>query len=263
MTQTPEKASRRGVGDGFAALRTWRNQPLGAAVAAKEEAVLAEFCADLFGYHLVQVGEFASADSYLRDCPIRTKSVLGVAPQDVPGVDPGVSAVIENFRLPLADDTLDVVILPHTLEFSSDPLQLLREVDRVLIPEGRLLLCSFNPWSLWGLWKLWPGQRRQVPWNGQFFSYPRVQDWLSLLGFDIERTQVGMFQPPVANEALLRRCACMDRYGERFWPMLAGLYVVRAVKRVSTLMPVGPRWRRLRPVGRGAIEPTTRSVQGG
>jgi SAM-dependent methyltransferase len=246
--------------DCYCRLLEWRDQPLGSAVAAKEQAVLAEFCSDLFGYQLVQLGEFGPPDGYLADCPIRTKHVFGVASAPI---GPDTVARVENFRLPVAGDTVDAVILPHTLEFSTDPFQLLREVDRVLIPEGRLLLCGFNPWSFWGLWKLWPGQGGRMPWCGQFFSYPRLADWLSVLGFDVERTGVGMFQPPFAGDALLGRMPFLDRYGERFWPMLAGVYVVRAVKRVSTLMPVGPRWRRLRPFGAGAIEPTTRGVNRG
>lgn len=246
--------------DVFAQLRQWWDGPLGQAVAHKDAELLARFCADLFGYQLVQVGELGAIDGYLDDCPVRSKTILGLAPLRF---DSPVSAQVENFRLPLAADSLDAVILPHTLEFSADPLQLLREVDRVLIPEGRLLLCCFNPWSLWGLWKLWPGRRRQVPWCGQFVSYPRLLDWLSLLGFDVEHTEVGMFQPPFVRGALWRHCASLDRYGARWWPMLAGVYVIRSVKRVSTLTPVGPRWRRLRPAGAGAIEPTVRSANHG
>jgi SAM-dependent methyltransferase len=244
----------------FENLMRWQQLPLGKLVAEQEAPVVAAFTADLFGYHLVQLGELGEDTRHLEGCPIRAKSVVAInaaANAHAPG------AVFESFRLPVATDSIDALILPHVLEFSADPYQLLREADRVLIPDGRLLVCGFNPISLWGLRKLLPGARQQMPWKGRFLSYPRVQDWLSLMGFDIERVDVCMFRPPFASERMLRRFAFLDRYGDRFWPMLAGVYVVRAVKRVSTLRLVEPRWQRLRTVRAGAIEPTTRTLPRG
>ena len=244
----------------FENLSHWQQLPLGRLVAELEAPVMASFTADLFGYHLIQLGDLGATAHHLEACPIRAKSVVainGLANARAP------AAVFESFRLPVATDSIDALILPHVLEFSADPYQLLREADRVLIPEGRLLVCGFNPISLWGLRKMLPGGRKQMPWRGQFLSFPRVQDWMSLMGFDIERVEVCMFRPPFANERMLRRSAFLDRYGERFWPMLAGVYLVRAVKRVSTLRLVEPRWRRLRTTPAGAIEPTTRALPRG
>lgn len=253
-------SSNNHIGQAFEHLRHWRQLPLGRLLAEQEAPVLSAFTADLFGYHLVQVGELSDDASYLEGCPVRTKSVVAVdaaANARVP------AAVFESFRLPLATDSIDVLILPHILEFSADPYQLLREADRALIPNGRLLVCGFNPLSLWGLRKLMPAARRLAPWSGQFLSYPRLQDWISLMGFEVERTEVRMFRPPFSGEATLRRFGFLEQYGARFWPMLAGVYVVRAVKRVSKLRLVGPRWLRLRTVGAGAIEPTTRNLPRG
>jgi hypothetical protein len=121
-----------------------------------------------------------------------------------------------------------------------------------------LILTCFNPWSLWGAWQLVLRRGGRAPWTGHFVSYPRLQDWLRLMGFDVERSEVMMFRPPVRHESLLRRMAFLETYGKRFWPMLAGVYAVQAIKRVSTLTPIAPRWRRLRRLDQGAIEPTAR-----
>jgi SAM-dependent methyltransferase len=205
---------------------------------------------DVFGYQLLQLGELGSDLAHLQTCPVRHKTLV------VHGVPAPPNGVIAEPRsLPVAGDAIDAVVLPHTLDFSPDPHQVLREIERVLIPEGRAIITGFNPFSLWGVWRLFGRWRGGVPWCANFLSYPRLSDWLSLLGFDIERMDVMEFQPPTRTN----RFDGWERVGRQVWPMLAGIYVVRAVKRVSRVTPLQPRWSRLRVLGpRGAIEPTAR-----
>jgi SAM-dependent methyltransferase len=240
-------------------IAAWYGQWPGELISKAECKVLAELASGLFGYHLVQLGSLGPGQDYLAACPVREKTVV-----DLFGGLAGAQLCAEPEQLPVASDSIDVVILPHTLDFARDPHQVLREAERILIPEGRLLLTAFNPWSLWGLWRLLrrPFQRgrSQVPWCGHFLSYPRLQDWLTLMGFDIERTDVRVFRPPLRRDAALKRLSFMEQLGQRYWPMLAGVYVIRAVKRVSTLRPVGPVWLRAPALGRRAIEPSTRNL---
>ena len=243
--------------EAFAQIRDWRKLPLGELIADSETEVLTRLCAGLFGYHLIQLGEFGDSQAYLSSCPVQAKSVLQVG---VRNAADDTHAVAESFRLPIATDSIDALILPHVLEFSADPHQLLREADRVLIPNGRLVLSGFNPLSLFGLRRLLSARKKSAPWSGQFVPYHRLQDWLSLIAFDIESTEVLMFRPAFSRVSWHHKFAFLERYGKRFWPMLAGVYVVSAVKRVSRLTPIEPRWRRLRPTGAGAIEPTARGM---
>ena len=73
-----------------------------------------------------------------------------------------------------------------------------------------------------------------------------------------------MFSPPLKGLGLMRRLGFMEAAGARWWPLLGGVYVIKAVKRVSTLTPIEPRWKKARSkiLGAGAIEPTTRSSNG-
>jgi len=103
-------------------------------------------------------------------------------------------------RLPLASESVDVFVLPHTLEFHPNPHALLREVDRVLIPEGHVVILSFNPWSLWGVFRVLLGWRKQMPWCGQYYSRPRLRDWLSLLGFDYRCGRQIFFKPALQHD---------------------------------------------------------------
>jgi hypothetical protein len=120
---------------------------------------------------------------------------------------------------------------------------------------------NFNPWSLWGLRRLAsvPVRHAASPWNLEFINYIRFSDWLSLLGMEIERTAVMMFSLPMNSQTLNRKSATVERYGRRFWPVFGGVYMVQSIKRVSPLTPSQPFLQRLRQMGSGVLEPTTRT----
>jgi SAM-dependent methyltransferase len=231
-------------------LVAWQQQEPGRRIVAQEREVLAGMVQDLFGYQLLQLGELGDDLAHLDGCPVRRKTLIGHRRLD----EMALSMVAEPRSLPVASDAIDAVILPHTLDFSPDPHQVLREVERVLIPEGRVVVIGFNPFSLWGVWRLFGRWRGAVPWCANFLSYPRLNDWFSLMGFDIERIDVMEFRPPTRK----MRFEAVERIGRRVWPMLAGIYAVRAVKRVSRVTPVQQPWSRLRVLGPRTIEPTAR-----
>ncbi len=232
------------------ALAAWYATQPGARVGAHERDVLCGMVSDLFGYQLLQLGELGPDMGHLEHCPVQRKTLVSHRAQ------PGQGGVIlaQPQRLPVASDSIDAVILVHTLDFSSDPHEVLREVERVLIAGGRVIVIGFNPFSLWGLWRVFGRWRGGVPWCGNFLAYSRLNDWLSLMGFGIERMDVMEFRPPTRKA----RLPGVERVGRRVWPMLAGIYMVRAVKRVSRVTPIPQRWSRLRVVGPRAIEPTAR-----
>jgi SAM-dependent methyltransferase len=148
--------------------------------------------------------------------------------------------------LPFASQSLDLVVLPHVLEFAEEPHQVLREVERVLIPEGQVIICGFNPASLWGA--------RQVlgritgspfmPRHGEFISLPRLKDWLKLLSMEVNRGHFGCYSPPCATEKWLRRFSFMEKAGDRWWPVLGAVYMVQAIKRIRGMRLIGPAFTR-------------------
>jgi SAM-dependent methyltransferase len=225
----------------------------------QERDAVAAIAPRLFGYQLIQLGLLGPDLDYLAACPIRSRTLVSTTV----GTPCSAGRVRGNpEQLPIAAASVDAVVMPHTLDLASDPPQVLREVERVLIPEGRLVVIGFNPWSLWGLRRL-VGARGSPPWSCHFISYPQLHDWLSLLGFALERTDVLMFRPPVAHAGVLERFAFLDRPGPRLWPMLAGVYVVQAIKRVSTLTPITLPWRRRRLIRASAVEPSARGMRNG
>jgi len=150
--------------------------------------------------------------------------------------------------LPFDAASLDLVILPHALELARDPHLALREVERVLVPEGRVIIVGFNPASLWGTRQKLGRLRRRVsrssgelflPHAGEFVGYRRLRDWLRLLSFEVEAGRFGCYIPPFTSARWLARFAWMERAGEHWWPVFGALYYIVAVKRVRGMRLVG------------------------
>jgi SAM-dependent methyltransferase len=241
-------------------LREWFNNSPGQILLAQERACLERVLPELFGYYLLQLGQIEAGAPLAAPSRARTKVLLDLT------AEPGLGVLFargDAAQLPVASDSVDIVLMPHTLDFSRDPHRVLREVERVLIPEGRVIILGFNPWSLWGLWRLPRYRSGRIPWCGQFLSPRRVHDWLSLLGFDLERMQFLMHRPSLKRAGLMQRLEFLERIGQRYWAPLGGVYLVQGVKRVSTLTPIRPAWKaRPRMLGGRVAEPTTRNKHG-
>ena len=247
-------------GDPGEYLTRWLSATPGRELLERERGCVKELLSDLFGYYLLQVGcsrEFVEPISHSR---IRHHVALEAR---FPGMGGGSTVIGEDRAFPVATDSIDAVFLPHTLDFAADPHQVLREAERVLIPEGRVIVLGFNPWSVWGLWRLFRRRGGQVPWCGAFLGQRRVADWLALLGFDIEQQLPLMFLPPLRRAGVLHRLEILESPGLRWLPLFAGAYAIRAVKRVSTLTPLEPLWKtRSRMLPGQAVEPTARGGAG-
>ena len=216
---------------------------------------------DAFGFHALQLGlpEVNALRAnriphrwVVNDVPVVPEPLPVQVPHDddITTMPPEVPvALASDFdALPFPAGTIDLVVMPHSLEFAPDPHLMLREVERVLRPEGRVVITGFNPASLWGLrQRLSPARLGlhlgrgdlYLPREGEFIGYWRLRDWLRLLGFAIEGGQFGCWRPPMTTERWLGRFEWMDRVGERWWPVLGAAYLLVAVKRVKGMRLVG------------------------
>ena len=237
-------------------LTGWFQSQLGRWLTQQEQCCLDKKVVRLFGYHLVQIGAPDPSLRLLDHSPAKNKVVVD---STVDEMSRGVSLQADPQQLPLASDSVDGVIMHHALDFAADPHQALREVERILIPEGQLIVVGFNPWSLWGVWRLFHLRHRRPPWSGHFFTARRLSDWLSLLGFEQERVEYLVYRPPMHSPAIMQKLAFLDHVGARAWQGGGGVYVIRAVKRTITMTPIRPKWQIRKKVIPAAVEPTTRS----
>ncbi len=162
------------------------------------------------------------------------------------------TALVESSfeALPFAGQSIDLLALPHTLDFSADPHQVLREVERVLAPEGRIVITGFNPFSFWGLAQMVgrAGGGGLLPpkadgTHAQFMSLLRLKDWLKLLNFEVEGGAFGCYRPPVRSDAWLDHTRWLEPAGDRWWPVFGAVYLIVAVKRVAGMRLIGRSWK--------------------
>ena len=245
----------RDLGTARKRFRVWLKRPLGRLLREHERRQIRKTIANLFGYHILQLGTLIPEDDLLGASRIRHKLVTDPS-------DKGAGVLCAFERIPLASDGIDAVVAPHILEFADEPHEVLREIERILIPEGRVLLTVFNPWSLWGLWSLILGRSGRVPWCGQFLTSGRLHDWLLLLGFEVEKEVSFFYRPPFQSGGIMRRLRFIERIGAGAWPILGGVNLILARKRVVAMTPIQlKKRRRRRMVPAGVVEPTTRSAK--
>ena len=233
-------------------VREWYKTPLGQAVEQQECHALEEILPGLFGYHLLQLSEHG-VSRYLEKSTIRHKVIMDT---DSVNLESAVDMRCNSHLVPVSSDSVDVVLLPHTLDVDISPHLVLREVERVLVPEGKIVVLGFNPWSIWGLRRMFYWWSDSVPWGMRFISPFRIKDWLTLLGFEIESVQTFFYRPPFGNSVAVNKLGFMDKIGQTLWPAFGGVYVLVASKKVSNMTPIRPRWflRRRAKVIPGFIE---------
>lgn len=209
----------------------WFATPLGQYLLTRERAYIDKTVSDIFGYNALQIGlpdiDMLSANRM----PLRAR------------VDSGAAASLraDGTELPITSASIDLVLLPHALEFSENPHQILREVERVLVPDGHLVVTCFNPMSLWGL-RRWVSERDAYPWTGHFIHLGRLKDWLALLGFEMAGGAMGCYAPPCVSQRWLDRFAFMESAGDRWWPFSGAVIFLHAIKRVRGMRVITPQW---------------------
>jgi SAM-dependent methyltransferase len=236
------------------AANDWLGTTLGQALLNQEMRVVEEAFDGIFGEQCLQLGRWGDARSFLRFA--RTQRSLCLA-EDLGKETDGQPAVVgEPHRLPVASDSVDLVLLPHTLDFSERQHAILREVHRVLRSDGYLVVLGFKPGGLWGLRRLIPGAGLP-PGAGHLIADRRLSDWLRLLDLRIHGVSRYFFRWPLPGN---RGPSSPDweRRGQRFWPELAACYMLTAQKRVYTLTPVRKPWRTQPQVVAGLVKPTSR-----
>jgi len=229
----------------------WLDAPLGESLLAQEARVVEEALDGIFGEEMLQLGHWGGARTFLRFSRThRTTLIAEEVSDDAP------SAVGQLHRLPVASDSIDSVLLPHTLDYSDRPHAILREVDRVLRSDGHLVILGFRPGGLWGLRRLIPGAA-MPPGADHLLPDRRLRDWLKLLDMRIHGITGYFFRWPLPG---LKGAASLkwERRGRRWWPEVSACYMLTAQKRVSTLTPVRPVWSKKPKVVAGLAEPSTR-----
>jgi SAM-dependent methyltransferase len=241
----------------------WLETAAGRRLLGAEAQQVAQALDSIFGDHLLQIGCWGPAQLFTRHARTRRSAVLAAQP------GPGVGLVGELDCLPIASDSIDAILLPHVLEAAEDPHALLREVDRVLRPDGHLVILGFNPMGLWGLRRL-ASRGRFPPGAQHLITEHRLRDWLKLLSFAAEPAAFCHFALPLlgwpgraapgTRPRRLRALGYQAAKRLRQCRPFAACYLLVARKEVFRLTPVRPALRRRPKLVGGLVNPTTRNA---
>jgi len=254
----------------------WLSGPAGAQLLLAEAAALREALDSVFGDDFVHIGPWG-AGLYPEFARTRRHSLI--ADRAVVGA----SAVMRLDNLAVQSDSVDAVLLPHALEMAENPHALLREVDRILRPDGYVITLGFNPYGFWGLRHM-RSRRRFPPDTRRLIPEGRLCDWLRLLNYSVQDTAWYHYRLPImsrrrdggnsptdssvpaadsvpvipeaANDAVWR--SGWRRL--RTWPPLAACYLSVARKEMYSVTPLRTSWRRPRRMVGGLVNPTPRNV---
>ena len=208
------------------AAREWLASPLGELLLTAERQALDEELARYFGGYLVHYGPVQAEPPKAPQirCNVRLGAPLA-----------GVHIACEEQAWPLGEHAADVVVLQHGLDFCLSPHGLLREAARSVRPGGYLLISGVNPWSTWGLRHYFARDGFR---QARCISPNRLADWLSLLGFALEKRRFGCYRPPLASLAWQMRLRRMESWGNAWHLPGAGFYLLVARKLVVGLRPL-------------------------
>ncbi len=230
-----------------AQLTLWFSTEAGQRLLAVQQAALSTMLSRCFGCYALQVSPIPlamSAFPAIAKCYFLIEKCQAPSTLQLPFNNICDAIMVDMQTLPFESASINAILLHHTLDVYEHPHQFLREVDRVLVPGGRLILVGFNPWSLWGgagralqMASPWlPLSWRQIcsrhlPWNMRYLTAMRLKDWLQLLNFEVDDHQILM----------LNSCFMAWPFN-RFFRQLGAVYVLSGVKRSSCLTPIRPRW---------------------
>jgi SAM-dependent methyltransferase len=236
--------------NGLKEWQTWLSSAAGQYLIDWEQQQMDALVGDLFGFHALQLGVEQLQGLRANRMPHQWLALTG---------EDALASVATDFRaLPFAEQSFDLIILPHTLEIYPDPHATLREVERVLVPEGRVIIAGLNPLSLWGarvirerFYARLGSTHNFMPIHSELIGPHRMKDWLTLLGFEVERGGFGLYKPSFESPGWLSSLNWMELAGNRWWPILGSAYILTAVKRVKGMRLLGASWKK--PLHRGAL----------
>lgn len=226
-------------------IRAWYQTDPGQLVSQSIEQHLWRITSCIFGYNAIQVGDTFTQHNLLKNCTISEQIKIDRTST--------ANIISSPAALPITSDCVDLFIMPHTLDFTEKPHEILREVERCLVPEGYMIVIGFNPISFYGLWKLFLSRRKTAPWNAKFYSLRRLRDWSSLLGFEETEIHYTAHLPPFKKLQKWKKMQSLGRSLQYHMSKIGGVYIFVARKRVARLTPIKPKWSRTNQILTGKL----------
>ncbi len=226
----------------------WSNTELGKLICDLEKDIVRDVVNSVPGVRILQIGTFRNNDFITVN---RQVNYYLIDPFDQR--DKKVALVATPCDLPYQNESLDIVILLHTLEFSHNPQRVLYEAERVLSPDGYLIVMGFNPLSFMGIKRIMSFNFGKSPWRGHYFTISRLKDWFAVLGLDLTLEKKFFYRPPLQNKLLLSKLSFLESFLARWVPWFCGEYLIMARKRIIPLSLLRSRWMKRKGILNGGV----------
>lgn len=221
------------------ALEGWFDSPMGQHLLREEQGILDEELSNLFGYHLMQLSINRQVRLY-DNSRICHCFAVGTG-EKTATADVGMYSSLD--ALPLEDESVDVTVLHHVLEFSTNPHQVLREASRVTIARGYIIIFGFNPVSLMGAIKPFAQICSSSPiWRRNSLRKARISDWLQFLDCNTLRTYNGFYKWPLQNKSYLENFSGLSPLLHKMKFPFGNFYCLVARKDRACVTPIRPSW---------------------
>lgn len=247
----------------LADLRSFYRTAQGEVVRRRLAAEIRKFWGDLSGLEVASIGYGAA---YLRAFLDEAARAIALVPE-AHGVAPwppgrgNLVALIEEGSLPIRDQSIDRLLLVHSIELAADLPGLMDEAFRVLRPMGQVLAVVPNRGGSWA-------SNEATPFGtGRPFTRGQLAHLMRESQFTIEDWSHALFVPPVSGRFFLRTADAWERTGRILWPGFSGLLLMLATKQIYGLKAKRRRFRlpaisQLVPSGAGVPAPTPRITPG-
>jgi len=216
-------------------LKNWYQSLLGQCLLEQIKKQLAPILSTSFGYYAIQLGCESSTDDILSGCRVKHLFHLGQGHSEL-------DVISDCSALPIGNDSTDLIILMHALSTANDHHALLREINRVLIPDGKLIIIDFNPISLWGLRHLAQSWLEDAPWAGHYYTARRLKDWASLLGFELKQHSRCGYLLPINIQKVIKHSRIPSKIFKKWFNFSAAINILVFEKNTIPITPVRKHW---------------------
>ncbi len=214
---------------------SWQQLSQGEIARSELEQALIPISERIFGYYLVKIGSLSSQIA-LPNCPVKYQFNCSEQANEQSHL------CAKSAKLPFQKGSVDAFFVLGELDFAQDPHQILREIDRAITADGRVVIAGFNPFSIAGIIKYLPINRKNILHKGRFFTAGRIKDWLQLLSFEIVRQENLVYSSLFMRQSLNSQSR-VQKWCKRYFPWFSSMYIIEARKREIPLTPIKPAWK--------------------
>ena len=221
--------------------------------AAIEKRQLSIMLKQQFGYYLVLLGH--DNLDIVKTCQIRQHILVDETTNITTPKNSDDKVQASWYHLPFPPQSIDLIVLHHVLEFAASPHAILKEVQRILRPDGKIIISAYNPWRPFG-YRLWRQRRKSHPdkRHAHMVSPLELKYFLKQTSFEVLKTTY--YGVALSQHNGKKNNPLFDRLILSVMPFLSGAYMIEAINRTKLLTSLPNCWQPYKMVNKKRVAAT-------